>query len=287
MENDKKILACVDQSRFANHVADYAVWAARRIQAPLEFLHVLDRHPERGPGDDHSGAIGIDAQENLIDKLATDEASRTAAAREQGRVFLSGVRERAREAGAPTADVRQRHGALDEALAEQERQVRLLVLGHGGDGAGTARGSLGGHVERVVRALHVPVLIVPEPFKEPQRALVAFDGGNAARRAVDMVAASPLFQGMAICLFMAGKENQDTLEQLAWAEGVLRAAGRDVLVILKPGDVATNVIATLKEQSSDLLVMGAFGHSALRSLMFGSKTAELLRVVSVPTLLLR
>ena len=47
MKNENKVLACVDQSRFAEYVADYAAWAARRMDAPLEFLHVIDRHPER------------------------------------------------------------------------------------------------------------------------------------------------------------------------------------------------------------------------------------------------
>ena len=44
---------------------------------------------------------------------------------------------------------------------------------------------------------------------------------------------------------------------------------------------------SLKEQSIDMLIMGAFGHSPLRTLMFGSKTADLLRSSTVPTLLLR
>lgn len=286
MENDKKIIACVDQSRYASPVADYAAWASRVTQAPLTLLHVLDRHPERGPGDDHSGAIGVDAQENLVAKLAADEAARTAAAREQGRIFLDGLRERVQGTGVTSVEVRQRHGALEETLAEQEPDVRLLVLGHAG-AAGGANGSLGGQVERVVRALHVPVLIVPDAFKAPQRALIAFDGGHAARRAVDMVAASPLFESMASCLFMAGKANGDALGQLDWAEGVLRGAGRAVQRIQKPGDVAGSILATLDEESIDLLVMGAFGHSALRSLVFGSKTAELLRAVRVPALLLR
>ncbi len=287
MENAKKILACVDQSRFAHGVAGYAAWAARRVQAPLEFLHVLDRHPERGQGDDHSGAIGIDAQETLIGKLAAEEAARTAAAREEGRAFLSGMRERALDAGADSVDVRQRHGTLDDALADQCQQVRLLVLGHGGNGAGSARHALGDQVESVVRALHVPVLIVPDAFSEPKRILIAFDGGIAARRAVEMVATSPLFDGMEVQLLMAGKESHDSASALAWAEGVVRAAGRDVLVMLEPGDVAEKVVAALEVHSIDLLVMGAFGHSALRSLIFGSRTAELLRAVSLPTLLLR
>jgi len=283
--NDKKILACVEQSRFANSVASYAAWAAMRVGAPLEFLHVLDRHTERGHGDDHTGAIGIDAQEHLIDKLTVEEAARTAAAREQGRVFLHDLREQARTAGAVAVDVRQRHGKLEETLAEQEIDVRLLVLGHGGSAAVDT--SLGGNVERVVRTLHVPVLIVPDRFERPQRALIAFDGGTAAKRAVDMVATSPVFEQVTILLFMADQGSPRTSSELASAEEVLQAAGREVHVMLKPGKVADNVAAIVRDHAIDIVVMGAFGHSALRNLIFGSKTAELLRSIKVPTLLLR
>ncbi len=66
MNMDNKVLACVDQSPCADYVADYAAWAARRLDAPLELLHVIDRHPEIGSGDDHSGSIGINAQEALL-----------------------------------------------------------------------------------------------------------------------------------------------------------------------------------------------------------------------------
>ncbi|MFN3631146.1 MAG: universal stress protein, partial [Casimicrobiaceae bacterium] len=87
MTDDNKILACVDQSRFADYVADYAAWAAQRMDALLEFLYVIDRHLERTRGEDHSGAIGIDAQENLLNKLSAEDAARTREARERGRVF--------------------------------------------------------------------------------------------------------------------------------------------------------------------------------------------------------
>ncbi len=287
MENDKKILACVDQSTFAVHVADYAAWAARCVSAPLEFLHAIDHHPERGPDDDLSGAIGIGTQEQLLDKLAADEATRIAAERDQCREFLNGLRERAFSAGTGLVEVRQRHGRLEEVLAEQARDLRLIVMGHGGSGdIGTVTGRLGANVEHVVRAVHVPVLIVSNTFKEPQRVMIAFDGRPAAKRAVDMVASSPLFEGMAVHLFMSG-EGKDASNQLVWAEGILQAAGRHTRAVLKPGDAASNVVETVKEQSTDLLVMGAFGHSALRNLVFGSKTTQIVSALGIPTLLLR
>ena len=46
MRQPSKVLACVDQSDYASHVTDYAAWAACRLKAPLELLHVIDRHPE-------------------------------------------------------------------------------------------------------------------------------------------------------------------------------------------------------------------------------------------------
>ncbi|MEE3109976.1 MAG: universal stress protein, partial [Pseudomonadota bacterium] len=62
MDLEKKVLACVDQSHFADFVVDYSVWAAQRLAAPLELLHVLERHPEIAAHADHSGTLGLDAQ---------------------------------------------------------------------------------------------------------------------------------------------------------------------------------------------------------------------------------
>lgn len=148
MKNENKVLACVDQSHFADYVADYAAWAARRMAVPLEFLHVIDRHPELGSGEDHNGAIGIDAQEILLTKLSAEDEARTKNAREQGRIFLNRLRERAVAAVAAQVDVRQRRGKLEATLAEQEEGVRLLLLGRRGEAAETTQRDLGHNVER-------------------------------------------------------------------------------------------------------------------------------------------
>lgn len=287
MNFENKVLACVDQSRYADDVADYATWAARRMDAPLEFLHVIDRHPERGTGEDHSGAIGFDAQENLLNKLSAQDEARTKNAREQGRIFLNRLRERATAAGAAWVDVRQRHGELEETLVEQEEGVRLLVLGRRGASAGSTQRDLGRNVERVVRSLHRPILTVTTDFREPQRVMIAFDGSSVTRRGVDMVAASPLFRGLPITLLMSGKKSPDTMKLLDGAKTTLETAAFEVTTLLIPGDAESIIAKTVQEQSIDMLIMGAFSHSPLRSLLFGSKTADLLRSSAVPTLLLR
>ena len=160
-------------------------------------------------------------------------------------------------------------------------------LGRRGEAAEATQRDLGRNVERVVRSLHKPILTVTEGFKEPQRVMIAFDGSTVTRRGVEMVAGSPLFRGLPITLLMSGKESQDAPKQLDWAKTTLEASGFNVTASLIPGDAESIIAKTVKEQSIDMLIMGAFGHSPLRTLMFGSKTADLLRSSTVPTLLLR
>ena len=287
MNHEPKVLACVDQSRYADCVADYAAWAALRMAAPLEFLHVIDRHPEVSTSNDHSGAIGIDAQQTLLSELSRQDESKSRAAREQGRLFLNRLRQRALAAGVESPDVRQRHGTLQETLTLQQDSVRLFVLGRRGESAEATQRDLGRNVESVVRALRKPILAVTEGFSEPRRVMIAFDGGNVTRRGVEMVAASPLFRDLPVHLLMSGRQRQDSVRQLEWARATLEAAGFDAPATLVPGDAESIIARAVQDQGIDLLLMGAYSHSPLRSLLMGSKTSDLLRSARIPALLLR
>jgi len=287
MKNENKVLACVDRSHFANTIADAAAWAASRMNAPLEFLHILDRHPEIGSGEDHSGAIGFDAQEHLLKELSDKDAEKTKAMRESGRLFLNGLRERAIAAGVPAPDTRQRYGHLEESLAEQEAGVRLFVLGRRGESAETTQRKLGSNVENVVRALHKPILTVTENFKPPEHFMIAFDGGEVTKRGVEMVANSPLLKGIPCLLLMAGKPDPEAPKKMEWARSTLEKASFSVSSEFIPGDTETVIARSIQERNIDLLLMGAFNHSPLRKLFLGSRTNELLRSAKVPTLLLR
>jgi nucleotide-binding universal stress UspA family protein len=287
MQEEDRVLACVDRSHYADTVTDAAAWAASRMSAPLELLHIIDRHPEVATGKDHSGAIGFNAQQHLLEELSEEDAARSKAAREQGRLFLNRLRERAIAAGAVTPDVRQRHGELEAMLVEQQPGVRLFVLGRRGESAEATQRDLGRNVERVVRALKKPILAVTEQFQVPRRVLIAFDGSAMARRGVGLVAKSPLFRGLPVHLLMSGKATKEGAKQLEWAKTTLDEAGFDASADLVPGDAERVIAQAVREREIDLLIMGAYGHSPIRTLLFGSKTSDLLRSARIPTLLLR
>jgi nucleotide-binding universal stress UspA family protein len=287
MNIENKVLACVDQSPFADDVGDYAAWAAQRMDAPLELLHVIERHPETSATDDHSGSLGPNAQEQLLTQLSEQDEIETRRAREQGRVFLNRLRERALAAGVASVDMRQRHGHLDETLRDWEPGVRLFVLGRRGQSAAPSRSDLGSNVQRVVRVLQRPVLVATEGFKAPQRVLIAFDGSALTRRGVQMVADSPLLRGLPVVLLMAGKLRQNGPFEMQWAGGTLRKAGFEVKESIHDGDAESAILQTIALEQCDLLVMGAYSHARWRTMLFGSKTSELLRTMHIPALLLR
>lgn len=291
MNTDHKVLACVDQSPIAQHVADAAAWAAKRLGAPMELLHVLERHPELGPVTDHSGAIGANAQEHLLQQLSADDAARTRAARETGRQFLNGLRERALTAGAPMVDTRQRHGDLAETLTEQQDGIRLFVLGSRGSSTGNAHRDkstrIGGHVEWVVRSVDRPVLVVPEHFRAPTSVLFAFDGSSLSRRSATMMAGSPLLKGLTIHVLMSGKTDSQGPKLLEEARKTLEAGGLSTTAAIETGEPREVISQAVRTHGFDCLVMGTYSHSPWRALFVGSRTSDLLKASAIPTLLLR
>ncbi|MDE2174541.1 MAG: universal stress protein [Betaproteobacteria bacterium] len=288
MPDHNKVTACVDHSRFADYVTDYGAWAAQRMGTLLDLLHVLDRHPETAASSsDHSGAIGMGAQDDLLRELAESERQTLLSARERGRTLLARLRQRALDAGATEVDIRQRLGELTQTLVEQAPAIGLLVLGRRGASAEQSGRDIGRHVEAIVRALHIPILTVTDAFTPPQRVLIAYDGGSMTRRAVEWVGAQPLLAGLDITVCMASTPSAQTEKALDWARQTLQSRGMTAQALARAGDPESVISAVLKEQNIDLLIMGAYSHSPVRKLLLGSKTADLLRASTIPTLLLR
>jgi nucleotide-binding universal stress UspA family protein len=284
---NNKVLACIDHSSYSASVCDYAAWAALRLRAPLEFIHVVDRHPETAPKLDFTGSIGFGAQDALLEDLAALDEKRSKIAVESGRVMLEGAKRRVAALGVAAPTSRQRHGELVETLSEIETEARLFVLGKRGEAAESASQHIGSNLERVVRALHRPTLVVPKEYRAPRNFMIAFDGSATTRKGVDMIASSPLFRDLPCHLIMAGTDSTAARTQLDWARDTLLTAGFSVEASLLDGEPESVLISYIGDHQIDLLVMGAYGHSRIRQLLVGSTTTTMIRTASVPLLLLR
>lgn len=289
------VFACVDALANSTAVVDWAVWAAERLPAPLTFLHMLERHPERASVSDHSGSIGLGAQESLLKELAELDARQGVLAQRAGRALLAAVHERAVTAGVAAVDTRLRHGAWVDGVLELEAEARLFVLGQHARPRDAGRGVRGGrlqldhHIESVVRAVTRPVLVATgDAFARPQRFVIAFDGSSAARKTVQTVLTSPLLAGLPVLLAMAnGSDGKPASAAIDDARAALTAAGFDATTEHLHGEPEAVLPALVRAQGAALLVMGAYGHSRIRQWIVGSTTTMLLRGADVPLLILR
>ena len=281
-----QVLACIDGSPQAAAVCDCAAWASRQLDAPLTLLHVLDqqRYPMSG---DLSGIIGLGSREFLLEELASLDEKRSKLALEEGRMMLDAARQRVITAGVAQPDVRQRHGDLVESLRQLEPETRLLVIGKQGEDSGNDLQLIGSQLESVIRTMQRPILVTPASFSVPTSVMLAFDGSATSRKGIEMLASSPLFRGIPIHLVMVGEDTPANRAPLQGAADALQAAGFEVHVAIRAGDVEPTLHAYQAEQGIGLLVMGAYGHSRIRQFLVGSTTTSMIRTTTTPLLLLR
>lgn len=279
-----KVIACIDASPYAASVIDHAAWAARPLGATVEVLHVIQRKDAVAARHDLSGAVGLGAKSGLLEELTRIDEAEGRLAREQGTMLLRAAVERLGAAGLAAAPCH-RHGGIVETVIEREADAELVVIGKRGASADFAKGHLGSKVERVVRQSVRPVLVASRAFRPISRALIAFDGGASARRAVSFAATSPLLEDVELDLVIAGGETDRNRAALRWAQEVLGDRARRAEII--PGAADDVLIADAAQCGADLVIMGAYGHSPLRTWIVGSTTTLVMRNLALPVLLFR
>ena len=281
------ILACTDGSAYAPALYQHTAWAAARLGAGVEVLHVLAPHRERAAGVDLSGSIGFDASAQLTEELTRLAETQARVQRLKGRAILEDAKVKLAAAGVTRITATQRHGTLVETLTELEPGCDLVVIGKRGEHAGFDSSHLGGNLERVVRTAVRPVLVTAQTFPPIERFLIAYDGGPSVTRALDFVLASPLLQGLNAHLLRAGQVDDKARWYLEEAAARLRQGGYQVASHAVTGAPESVIAEVIQRERIQLLVMGAYGHSPIRAFILGSTTTNMVRTSPVSVLLFR
>lgn len=282
-----KILACIDASPYAKSVCDLAAWAASRLLSSIELLHVVQRKSAVPLRHDLSGAIGLGVKSDLLEELIRIEEAEAKLAIETGRTLLSTAAARLRAAGLDRYTSVHRHGGIVETIIEREVDCDLMVMGKRGASAQFASAHLGSKIERVLRASKKPLFIAPLEVGMIQRVVLAYDGGTSAKRALDMVTSSPLFQGLEPHVVMAGEDNQRNRGELDTVRARFTDSENPATVSLISGPPEGIIAEYMSAHANSALIMGAYGHSPLRNLIVGSTTTSMIRTIAGPILLVR
>lgn len=280
------ISACLDGSDLSDSIVDYAAWIARRVNSPLEFLHSI-QHSLLLEHIDSSGNLVPNMRENLMATLSADEEAENKSHLQEGKALLQAAKDRVAGTLPKEVITKQRHGTLTETLMDLEDEIRVLVVGFRGKATPENLTGISEQLEESIRALHKPIFIVNGDFIEPKSLMLAYNNTEGARKALDMICRSPLYEGMTIHCVQALKPDAKDDGILAQATQQLTQAGRTFETAQLRGDPQTELLAYQAKHNLDMTVMGAFNHGKLRSLFFGSFTLKMLKHNNKPVLLIR
>jgi len=145
--------------------------------------------------------------------------------------------------------------------------------------------------ERLALESGRPVLVVPYIGRYPEigrNVVVAWKPGREAARAT--FDALPLLLGAEKVHILEVKERGDERPTLAPDTSIAAALARHGIKpsvhTSAPTDIGVGdeILSRLADLGADLLVMGAYGHSRMRELVFGGATRSISRHMTVPTL---
>lgn len=274
----KKILVPTDGSEFAGIGVSYAVSLAKRHDASLHGLHVIDVKLLEGPFlRDITASLGTAPYVNYQNNIGL-------ILEERGKAALASFTAKCQAVGVP-CETSQVSGSIPRSIVEKSRLADLLVMGRGGEHVEWLDGLLGSTTEAVVRRADCPVLTTDRDTADIESFVVAYDGSEHAKKALQIGANIGESWDVPFDVLVVGKKRGD--EILADAASYLEAHKVRTEYVVRDGDPREVIIEYSKDKQTDLIVLGAYGHSKVLELVLGSTTAYTLNHAPCPVLLTR
>lgn len=136
-----------------------------------------------------------------------------------------------------------------------------------------------------------PMLLIPFIHTGPlktDRVLICWDGGRPAARAVHD--AMPFLLKAGSIEVVAVNEDEEDESPTSSAALVAHLARRDLAATTyrftsEPSNIHNAILSLAADSSTDLIVMGGYGHSRLREFILGGVTRGILKSLTVPALI--
>ncbi|MBU4583170.1 MAG: universal stress protein [Proteobacteria bacterium] len=278
----ENILIPTDGSDYGKTAIAYGVYFARKLNAQLTGLHVVDIRLIRGPVfTDISGSIGLPPYQEFLPAIESGLDAKADA-------ILQDFRGQCEAAGVHP-ETKKVTGVIDETIIEEgSRCCDWILLAQRGEHFHIDGGAiLGSTAQSVVRRSGKPVLVTPEHFREIKSMAVAYDGSAPAHKALELAAELSKQAAWPLSVVIVAADRTSGEDISKKAEALLSAFKMDSAAIMLTGKEGKALLNFIREGTVDLLVMGAYGHNRLRELLVGSTTSSIIRKSTIPVLLTR
>ncbi len=279
----ERILVPMDGSDFSWTALEQALELAKDEKDPVHAMYVVDERLVEAP------FLIATASESLLPEVHPEFIEMALQIQkklqEQGEAILEKARARCEEQGIPcTTEIAEGH--VVRLILERAKEAGLVVMGRQGTGARWGGPLLGSAFEAVVRHSPVPVMGVQKEARHIRRILVAYDGSDRAKDALE-IAIELARHGREIVLITVDDGRKDRVG--AYDEARQRLVEENVIftAVFRSGHVAQAILEVAQETDSDLIAMGAYGHRFFLDIFFGSTVDEVMRRTRLPILICR
>lgn len=277
----KNILLPQDGSAHSRSALGYALWLAGKFEACLTGLYVVDIVSLEGPFiHDISASMGFEPFINFSTKMRE-------VLEEKGKNILASFEEECARASIPCSDKRTSAGIVTNEICAMANLADLVVMGRHGVNEEFQHGLLGNTTEGVIRKSPKPVLVTPKEFRAPERPLLAYDGSQNASKAMHSAAEWAKTLGAPLTVISVSREGEGKGKGMKEARNYLKPYGIDASFAELAGDAPSLIEKYYRDNSHDLLFMGARRHSKIVEMVLGSTTEHLLRALPGPFFLER
>ena len=281
-----KILIPTDGSANSHTALEYGIYIARKLEASLTGLHVIDVNLIQGPLlTDISGSVGMPPYEGFFDAI---EKSLD----EKADFILNEFQERCKRAGVKS-EAKKTIGKISPVIIEEAKTADMILMAKKGEHFHLKEGGILGSVaESVTRSSGKPVLVTPENFIEIESMALAYDGSDSASKALHLSLDLSRQNAWPLTVIIVTSDDKKTAALAAQVEEANQKAQEeppkaDCETIIMTGKETDEIIKFIREGSVELMVMGAYGHNRLRELFLGSTTSQVVRKSPIPVLLIR
>lgn len=178
-------------------------------------------------------------------------------------------------------------GDAVRALAHEIQRHDLLIVGQRVAPRSDHDPEPSDTVEDILHRAPRPVVVATATVPTASAVLVAYDGSRQAARAVASFVATGIHEQQPVHVLGVDDGEIDMQDRVQKAVDFLTAHGRTAQghVVPEGKGVDETVTDHVRSLSAGLLVMGAYGESRFREMIFGSTTRTLLAHAGVPILL--
>lgn len=273
----KSILIGLDGSAFSTSAIELGIRWARRSDALLVALGVIDEPTIRGPEPIPLGGVAY--------KHHRDEA-RMHEAQVKVEQLLERFALRCAEAGVP-AKLLEDIGTPAERIVVEAQRFDLVLLGQQTYFQFETQGSPCETLQKVLKNCPRPVVTAPEQLAGGNAVIVAYDGSLQAARALQAFQASGLHVGLEVHIVSVANDHVEAARHADRAAEFLgfHQIRSQVHPLATNAPAAEVMLEQVRVRDAGLLVMGAYGQSTLREFFLGSVTRSVLRDAHIPIFL--